>query len=149
MVIAKRQFRKASHCVYDIICCLVWSTKYRKAVFFGEEAIRIRALIKDVCAELEVHILSGSVRPDHIKLIVSIPPTISISTLVGKIKGKSAHKMFAESNCMRQEFPKGHLWATGYSVTTNVNIPLADMSESLTLMESEEHDDSSMSIAHE
>ncbi|CAN5189887.1 IS200/IS605-like element ISDra9 family transposase [soil metagenome] len=137
MNLAKRHYRKASHCVYDIVCCLVWATKYRKAVFFGQEALRIRAIIKDVCAELEVHILSGNVRPDHIKLIVSILPTISISTVVGKIKGKSAHFMFAESEGMRREFPKGHLWATGYSVTTNVTIPPAEISECLRLMEPE------------
>ena len=82
-----KEYRKGSHCLFDIKIHLVWITKYRRPVLYGEESLRIRDLIRKICADLEVDILAGNVRRDHIHLLLSYPPQLSISKLVQKLKG--------------------------------------------------------------
>lgn len=112
--------RKAAHCVYNITYHLAWCTKYRKSVLIGQEAIDLREAIRQVCIELDAIILQGNIRADHVKLYVSIPPSISISKFIGILKSKTARHMFLVSNTLQHIYPKRHLWATGYFVTTDM-----------------------------
>lgn len=73
-------YRKSSHCTYDIKYHLVWITKYRKPVITGQIAIRTRELIRIICQSNEVEILAGHVGSDHIHLLVSVPPHLSASS---------------------------------------------------------------------
>ena len=66
-------YRKTSHAVYDLKYHLVWVTKYRKPVLRGEIARRLRELVRQTCATLDVYILSGHVAADHAHLLVSVP----------------------------------------------------------------------------
>ena len=75
-------YRKSSHCTYDIKYHLVWITKYRKPVITGQIAMRTRELIRMICQSNEVEILAGHVGSDHIHLLVSVPPHLSASKLV-------------------------------------------------------------------
>ena len=72
-------YRKSSHCTYDIKYHLVWITKYRKPVITGQIAIRTRELVRMICQSNEVEILAGHVGSDHIHLLVSVPPHLSAS----------------------------------------------------------------------
>jgi putative transposase len=117
-----KKYRKGSHTVYDNKYHLVWITKYRKPVLGGLEAVRIRELIREICINLDVEILSGNVRKDHIHLFVSVPPSVSISALMQAIKGKTSYKMLSESEKFRKMFWGKHLWARGYFSVTSGNI---------------------------
>lgn len=110
--------KKGSHCVYSIQVNLIWSTKYRKPVLCGTEAVRIRELIRDICKELNVEIMKGKVAQDYVHLLVSMPPTISIAKMIQIIKGKSANKIFNESETLRTLLPNRALWSRGYCATT-------------------------------
>src|SRR5580692_7246759 len=92
-----KKYRKGAHTVYDHKFHIVWITKYRKPILSGKEAHRVRELIREICANMDVEILAGNVRKDHIHLFVSVPPQISISQLVQNLKGKTAYKLLAES----------------------------------------------------
>lgn len=72
-------YRKGSHTTYDLKCHVIWCTKYRYRVLTGEVANRVRALIREICAANFVEIVSGSMSPDHIHLLLSLPPNISLS----------------------------------------------------------------------
>ncbi len=72
-------YRKSSHATYDLKYHLVWITKYRKPVFVGKIAIRTRDLIRQVCQNNEVEMLTGHVAKDHVHLVVSAPPHLSVS----------------------------------------------------------------------
>ena len=89
-------YRKSSHCTYDIKYHLVWITKYRKPVITGQIALRTRELIRIVCQSNEVEILAGHVGSDHIHLLVSVPPHLSASKLVQYIKGNTSRKLQME-----------------------------------------------------
>ncbi len=64
-------YRKTAHSVYDLKCHIVWITKYRKPVLRGEVGLRLRELIRQTCAQLEVYIIKGDIAPDHVHLLLS------------------------------------------------------------------------------
>ena len=72
-------YRKSAHATYDIKYHIVWITKYRKPVIVGKIAERTRDLIRQICQTNEVEILAGHVEKDHIHLLVSAPPHLSVS----------------------------------------------------------------------
>ena len=73
------QYRKTSHAVYDIKFHVVWITKYRKPILYREVAIRLRDLIREICKSMDVEIIKGHVSKDHLHLLVSVPPHLSVS----------------------------------------------------------------------
>ncbi len=90
-------YRKGSHSVYDLKIHIVWITKYRKPVLFGDVAVRLRELTREICKSLDAEILKGHVSKDHVHLFLSIPPHLSVSKLVGRIKGKTSRKLLSEN----------------------------------------------------
>ena len=115
-------YRKSSHSVYDLKYHLVWITKYRKPVIFGDVAIRLRELIREICKSLDIEIIKGHVSKDHVHLFVSVPPQLSISKVMGRIKGKTSRKMLSEYRRLAKEFWGRHLWARGYFAASSGNV---------------------------
>ncbi len=111
-------YKSGSHTKYDIKYHIVWITKYRKPVLTGLIAERLREIIRQVCMENEITILKGHVSKDHVHLMVSSNPTISISKLMQKLKGTSSFKMLREFEAIKKVFWGQHLWARGYFVAT-------------------------------
>src|SRR3954470_15798346 len=85
-------YRHGPHSVFEIHLHLVWVTKYRKPVLTGAVGSRVRDLIREICGASDVLIIKGHVSKDHVHLLVSIPPQVTISRLVQRLKGKSAYK---------------------------------------------------------
>jgi putative transposase len=114
--------RKLAHTIYDHKHHLCWITKYRFPMLTGEIAGRAREIIKQICKENEVEILQGHIRPEHVHLVVSIPPHLAISKLVQYLKGKSARKLLQEFEILRKRYYGGNLWARGYYSATSGNV---------------------------
>ena len=115
-------YRKSSHCTYDIKYHLVWITKYRKPVITGQIAVRTRELVRMIYHSNEVEILAGHVGSDHIHLLVSVPPHLSASKLVQYIKGNTSRKLQMEYKELNKQFLGQHLWARGYFVASSGNV---------------------------
>jgi len=115
-------YRKTSHSVYALKYHLVWITKYRKPVIFGDVAIRLLELIREICKSLDIEIIKGHVSKDHVHLFVSVPPQLSISKVMGRIKGKTSRKMLSEYRRLAKEFWGRHLWARGYFAASSGNV---------------------------
>ena len=115
-------YRKSSHCTYDIKYHIVWITKYRKPVIVGKIAHRTREVIRMVCATNEVEIMAGHVGKDQIHLLVSVPPHMSASKLVQYIKGNTSRKLQMEYKELNKQFWGQHLWARGYFVASSGNV---------------------------
>ena len=90
------EYRHGAHSVFEIHLHLVWVTKYRKPVLVGPVGQRVRDLIREICGGLDVHIQKGHVSKDHVHLLVSIPPQVTISRLVQRLKGKTAYRMLQD-----------------------------------------------------
>ncbi|MBK8432273.1 MAG: IS200/IS605 family transposase [Chloroflexi bacterium] len=114
-------YRKGSHSVYDIKYHVVWTTKYRKAVL-REVAKRLRELVRQTCATMDIYILSGHVAKDHVHLLLSVPPKVSVSELMQRLKGRSSRIMLQEFNELRRQFWGQHLWARGYFAASSGNV---------------------------
>ena len=117
-----QNYRKTSHVIYDIKYHICWITKYRKEVLKGEIAERVRDLTRQICSSLEVQIITGAVSRDHVHLLVSVPPQLSVSKLVQRVKGATSRKIQQEYRRIRKEYWGQHIWGRGYFVVTTGNV---------------------------
>ena len=115
-------YRHGSHTVFSIHLHLVWITKYRKKVLEGAVAYRVRDMIREICQREDVDIIKGHVSKDHIHPFLSIPPQVTISRLVQKMKGKTSHKLLTEYPHLRKLFWGRHFWARGYFCCCSGNV---------------------------
>ncbi len=116
---AEKDYRQGSHTIYDIKYHVVWVTKYRYKVLTGEIALRAWELIRQVCMARDIRILKGHVSRDHVHLLVSCPPGLSMSALMQYVKGKSSHELQREFPELRKRYWGQHLWARGYSCASS------------------------------
>lgn len=93
------EYRRQSHTVSRLSAHIVWITKYRYHVLQGDIQKRCRDIIVQICNSENVKILKGVVSKDHIHIQVEYPPSLSISVLVKKMKGRSSHHL-------QQEYPE-------------------------------------------
>ena len=115
-------YRKGSHTVYQCHYHFVFIPKYRKPVLRGEVAVKLRDLVREVCKSYDIEILKGHVRPDHVHLLLSVPPTISPSRVMNAIKGKSSIRLMRSFRELNRQFWGRHLWSRGYFVATSGNV---------------------------
>jgi putative transposase len=115
-------YRKTSHSVYDLKYHIVWVTKYRKSILRGEIGLRLRELVRQDCAKLDVYILTGHVSSDHVHLLVSVPPSIAVSKLVQQLKGRSSRRLMDEYAELKRQYWGRHMWARGYFAVTTGNV---------------------------
>ena len=116
------RYRESSHTVYDIKYHIVWITKYRKPVLRADIAQRVRELTREICRVKDVEIIKGHISRDHVHILVSVPPHISVSHLVQSIKGKTSRKMMMEFKSLSRTFWGRHIWARGYFVASSGNV---------------------------
>jgi putative transposase len=90
------EYRQNNHSVWDVKYHMIWVTKYRYKVLRGEIAVRTRDLLRQICQGREVTIVQGSVSPDHVHKLVSVPPQLAPAKLVQYLKGRSSHMLQAE-----------------------------------------------------
>ena len=101
---------------------VVWATKYRYKVLQGTMRERIREIIIQTCEELGVHIVKGVLARDHIHMFLSIPPKLSLSDVMQRIKGRSSRRIQMEFPDLRKRYWGRRFWARGYFSTTSGNV---------------------------
>jgi putative transposase len=108
---ALTDYRHDAHPVFGIHLHLVWVTKYRKPVMTGEVGLRSRELIGEIYGVHEVTIMKGHISKDQVRLIVGVPPQVTLLRLVQMLKGKSSSNLLQEFPHLRKKFWERHLWA--------------------------------------
>ena len=101
-------------CKYHI----VFTPKYRRKVIYNQYKEDIRDIIKQLCGYKGVEIIEGHLMPDHIHMLVSIPPKISVSSFMGYLKGKSSLMIFQRFGNMKFAYRNREFWCKGYYVDT-------------------------------
>jgi putative transposase len=121
-----KDYKKGSHTVWDCKYHLVWITKYRYPVLLGSEpgtvGHRARELLREIARSLELTIYAGAINREHVHMLISIPPYVSVSRAVQFLKGKSSHKLLSEFPSLRKRYWGQHLWARGYWVASSGNV---------------------------
>ena len=85
-------------------------------------AKRVRELIREICLTNEIQIIKGHVSKDHIHLLISYPPRLSVSKIAQYLKGKTSRKMLQEFTELRRQFWGQHIWARGYFAVSTGNV---------------------------
>lgn len=113
------KYRRLTHVVYKCDYHIVFTPKYRFRILTGHLAVMLEQDIRMICEWKEVQIEEMSIQPDHVHLMVSIPPRLSVSDFMGILKGKTAIKLFKTyPNLKRKPYWGNHFWARGYFVNT-------------------------------
>ncbi|MBC8269062.1 MAG: IS200/IS605 family transposase [Rhodospirillaceae bacterium] len=110
------------HTVFHHRYHIVWVPKYRYKVLQGEIRERIRTIIRQICSELGVEIISGVLSRDHVHMFVEIPPHIAVSKFMQRVKGRTSRKIQQEFPALRKRYWGRRFWARGYFCTTSGNI---------------------------
>jgi putative transposase len=115
-------YRSNSHSISRLSAHIVWITKYRYHVLRGDVQKRCRDLIIQSCNSENVKILKGVVSKDHVHIHVEYPPSLSISILVKKLKGRSSHHLQQEFPELKKRYWGQHFWGVGYGVWSTGNV---------------------------
>ena len=102
------------NCKYHV----VFAPKYRRKVFYEEKRIEIGAILRELCRWKGVEIIEAEVCPDHIHMLVSIPPKMSVSGFMGFLKGKSSLMIYQRWGNMKFKYRNRQFWCRGYYVDT-------------------------------
>ena len=114
--------RSNSHSVSNLTVHLVWSTKYRYSVLEGDIKQRCRTILIQICESEDVLILKGVVSKNHIHIHVEYRPSLSISDLVKKLKGRSSRKIQQEFPELKKRYWGRHFWGIGFGCWSTGNI---------------------------
>lgn len=114
----KNEIKKLEHSSYRCQYHIVFAPKFRRKVIYGELRADIGKILRKLCNEKKVEIIEAEACPDHIHMLVSIPPYLSISQFMGYIKSKSALMIFDRHANLKYKYGNRHFWATGYFVDT-------------------------------
>ena len=114
-----RQFKRLAHSLYECKYHIVFCPKYRHRVLRDEVAEYTKQQIYRLCQQKEdVEVLELNVQPDHVHLVVSIPPKYAVSNFMGYLKGKLAIRLFNRYEKLGRRYWGRHFWARGYCVST-------------------------------
>ena len=114
----KNEIKKLEHSSYRCQYHIVFAPKYRRKAIYGELRADIGKIIRKLCNEKKVELIEAEACPDHIHMLVSIPPYLSISQFMGYLKSKSALMIFDRHANLKYKYGNRHFWAIGYFVDT-------------------------------
>ena len=101
-------------CQYHI----VFAPKYRRQVIYGKIKVDIGKILRKLCEQKGVEIIEANLCPDHIHMLISIPPKYSVAQVVGYLKGKSSLMIFDRHANLKYKYGNRHFWCRGYYVDT-------------------------------
>jgi putative transposase len=118
--------RHGRHCVFLIHVHLVFVTKYRREVFTKNILEDLRVVFTHICADFESQLVEFDGEDDHVHLLVTYPPKVSVSTLVNSLKGVSS-RMIRQKRypSIRQKLWGGALWSPSYFAGSCGGAPIA------------------------
>lgn len=110
--------RSLSHTRWECKYHVVWIPKYRKKTIYKELRRYLGTTFRDLARQKESDVIEGHLLPDHVHMLVSIPPKYAVSQVVGYLKGKSAIQIARTYMGQKKNFTGQHFWARGYFVST-------------------------------
>ena len=114
----KNEIKQTSHSSYRCEYHIVFAPKYRRKVIYKTLRKDIGQIFRKICSELKVEILEAEACPEHIHMLVSIPPYMSVAQFVGTLKSKSALMIFDRHANLKYKYGNRNFWCRGYYVDT-------------------------------
>ena len=113
-----REGQSLAHVKWECKYHVVIVPKYRRKVLFGRVRKRLGNIFRQLCRQKEIELVEGHALLDHVHMVLSIPPKLSVAMAVGYLKGKSAIQIHREALNVKQGFTGKHFWSRGYCVST-------------------------------
>lgn len=113
-----RNEQSLSHTRWECKYHIVWVPKYRRKILYGRIRWELGEIFHDLARQKDSRILEGHLQPDHIHVLMSIPPKYSVAQVVGFVKGKSAIHIARVYLGQKRNYNGMHFWARGYYVST-------------------------------
>ena len=114
----KKKLNSLAHTKWMCKYHIVFTPKYRRKAIYNQYKSSIRDILRELCNHKGVEIIEGHLMIDHVHMLVSIPPKLSVSAVMGYLKGKSALMIFDKHANLKYRYGNRHFWAEGYYVTT-------------------------------
>ena len=111
------RYESLHHTKWECKYHLVWIPKWRKRVLYGQLRKELGQILRGLAMQKESEVIEGTLRADHVHMVISIPPKYSVSQVVGYVKGKSAIWV-ARTTGSKPNFVGQNFWARGYCVST-------------------------------
>jgi putative transposase len=110
-------YQSLSHPRWDCTYHVIFVPKRRRKVLYGELRQQLKAIFHELARQKECQILEGHLMPDHVHMVIAIPPKYAVSSVIGFLQGKSAIAI-ARLQGKERNFTGEHFWARGYAVST-------------------------------
>jgi len=107
-----------AHTVWNCKYHVVFAPKYRRQVFYGMKRLEIGQILRKLCEFKGVTILEAEVCPDHVHMLIEIPPKMSVSGFMGYLKGKSSLMIYQKWGNMKFKYRNREFWCRGFYVDT-------------------------------
>lgn len=107
-----------SHTTWRCKYHVVFAPKFRRQIIYGKLKQDIGKILRDLCARKDVEIIEANACPDHIHMLLSIPPKYSVSAFMGYLKGKSSLIIFERHTQLKYRYENRKFWCKGYYVDT-------------------------------
>ena len=107
-----------AHTTWNCKYHIVFAPKYRRRAIYGKIRADIGRIIRMLCERTGVNIIEAELCPDHVHMLVEIPPKYSVADIVGYIKGKSSLMIFDRHANLKYKYGNRHFWCRGYYVDT-------------------------------
>jgi len=107
-----------AHTTWNCKYHIVFAPKFRRKVFFGEKKREIGAILRQLCEWKGVSIIEAEICPDHVHMLVAIPPKLAVSTFMGYLKGKSSLMIYERFPSLQFKYRCREFWCRGYYVDT-------------------------------
>ena len=107
-----------SHTTWRCKYHVVFAPKYRRQIIYGKLKKDIGKILRDLCARKDVEIIEANACPDHVHMLLSIPPKYSVSQFMGYLKGKSSLLIFERHAQLKYRYGNRKFWCKGYYVDT-------------------------------
>ncbi len=107
-----------SHSKWNCKYHIVFAPKYRRKVFYGEKRVAIGKILRQLCEWKGVNIIEAEVCPDHVHMLLEIPPKFSVSGFMGYLKGKSSTMIYEQFGDLKYKYRNREFWCKGYYVDT-------------------------------
>ena len=107
-----------AHTTWNCKYHLVFAPKFRRREIYGKLRADIGKILRMLCQRKEVEIIEAECCPDHVHMLVKIPPKYSVAQIMGYLKGKSSLMIFDRHANLKYKYGNRHFWCRGYYVDT-------------------------------
>ena len=114
----KNDYESLTHTKWRCQYHIVLTPKYRRQIIYGKYKTEIGKILRTICERYDVEIIEAQACPDHIHMLVAIPPKMAVSRFMGILKGKSALMIFDRFANLKYKYGNRHFWCRGYFVDT-------------------------------